>query len=305
MSSVKTNNPLVISVILNTNRRQDLLVCLASLEKSDYLNHKIIVLDNASSDGSVEATEKAFSEVEISKLSRNLGYAGNNNVGIAHAVTQGAEWIFVLNEDTVVAQDCLSKLISAGESDPRIGITGPLVYNHDEALLIQSAGGRLDRYWRAWHLLENELDEGQYSQTHEVDWISGCAIMVRRDVIEEVGALDERFFYYWEETEWCLRAHKQGWRIVHVPLAKLWHKGVQRDYRPSAGVTYYNTRNRFFAMAKHNAPLVAWLIAWVQTLRTLTIWSIKPTWRNKRDHRDAMWQGIVDFLRGRWGMRPT
>jgi len=180
-----------------------------------------------------------------------------------------------------------------------------MVYHYDESTVIQSAGGKLGHDWQAWHLGQNEPDQGQFPVPHQVDWISGCAILVRRQVIEQIGMLDERFFYYWEETEWCLRARKLGWRILHVPHAKLWHKGVQRDYQPSPGVTYYATRNRFLMLAKHRAPLRAWIVSWGQTLRTLASWSIRPRWRSKRAHRDAMWQGALDFLRQRWGMRLT
>lgn len=297
--------PLVIIIILNTNRRDDTLACLASLAQTTYRNHKIIVLDNRSSDGSVEAIHSSFPTVQVIELQQNLGYAGNNNVGIQAALTQGADWIFVLNEDTILAPDCLSQLIQLGTSDSRIGIVGPMVYHHDEPNIIQSAGGRLGSDWQAWHLGQNELDKGQFSVAHEVDWISGCAILVRRTVIEQVGMLDERFFYYWEETDWCARAKKSGWRIVHVPQARLWHKGVQRDYQPSSSVTYYAVRNRFLMLAKHRAPLRAWIVAWGQTVRTLASWSIKPQWRAKRAHRAAMWQGTLDFLRQRWGIRST
>lgn len=297
------SEPLVITVILNTNRRDDTLACLASLAKSSYAHHRIIVLDNASTDGSVAAIHAAFPEVQVVSLSANLGYAGNNNVGIVEAMAQEAAWVFVLNEDTILAPDCLAEMVRIGESDPRIGIVGPMVYHYDEPQVIQSAGGALSANWESCHIAQNEPDTGQFSQPRDVDWISGCAIMVRTAVIEQVGALDERFFYYWEETEWCLRASRAGWRICHVPASKLWHKGVQRHYHPGPNVTYYSTRNRFLMMSKHRAPLKIWLAVWAQNLRTLASWTLKPRWRAMREHRDAMWQGTIDFLRRRWGMR--
>jgi GT2 family glycosyltransferase len=297
--------PFVVTVILNTNRRKDTLECLASLERSSYRNHKSFVLDNASRDGSVESIRAAYPKIQILELAHNLGYAGNNNVGIAAAVKEGADWVFVLNEDTILAPDCLDHLVEAGESDPRVGIVGPMVFHHIEQGIIQSAGGRLDSAWNALHIGQNQLDQGQFNRLHQVDWISGCAIMVRRPVIEKVGSLDERFFYYWEETEWCLRARRNGWRIMHVPQAKLWHKGVQRDYRPEPSVTYYATRNRLLMMSKHRAPLTAWLLAGGQLARTLISWTIKPKWKSMRSHRNAMWQGMTDFLRSRWGCRAT
>lgn len=295
--------PLVITVILNTNRREDTLAALESLSRSDYSNNRVIVLDNSSTDGSVDAIQDVFPSVSIISLERNLGYAGNNNVGIEIALTMGAEWIFILNEDTYQAPDCISRLVEAGNSQGRVGILGPLVYHANEPAVIQSAGGKLDRGWRAWHLGQNEPDQGQFSGLHPVDWVSGCAILVRRDVIEQVGPLDVCFFYYWEETDLCVRASKGGWIILNVPQAKLWHKGVQRDYRPGPNVTYYSTRNHFLLLAKHRAPLYAWVAAWGDALWTLASWTFKPKWRSMRDHRDAMWQGVRDFLRGRWGMR--
>jgi GT2 family glycosyltransferase len=176
------SQPYVITVILNTNRREDTLACLASLERGTYANHRIIVLDNASTDGSVEAIRSAFPAVEIIALADNRGYAGNNNVGIAAALERGADWVFVLNEDTILAPACLEELIRVGESDPRIGIVGPMVYHHDEPTVIQSAGGRLGRNWESQHIAQNEPDTQQFVSPRAVDWISGCAILVPRRV---------------------------------------------------------------------------------------------------------------------------
>ncbi|MCA9932735.1 MAG: glycosyltransferase family 2 protein [Anaerolineales bacterium] len=295
----------VTTIILNTNRREDTLACLASLAENDYADHDIIVLDNASSDGSVEAIRAQFTAVRVIELTDNKGYAGNNNVGIEAALAAGADWVFVLNEDTILAPDCISQMMATAQADPQIGIVGPMVYHHNEPDVIQSAGGQMSRYLEATHIAENEPDQGQFPAPRAVDWISGCAILVRRAVIKQIGMLDERFFYYWEETEWCLRAQRAGWRIMHVPQAKLWHKGVQRDYRPSPNVTYYATRNRLLALQKHHASAGIWLRTWLQLARTLTSWTVKPKWRDMRGHRDAMWQGIRDFWARRWGMRQA
>ncbi len=295
--------PFVITVILNTNRRADTLEALGSLEKSTYENHSVIVLDNASTDGSIAAIRQKFPGTEIIELTQNLGYAGNNNVGIEAAIARGADWVFVLNEDTILSEDCLDELVEIGESGSTIGIVGPMVYHHNEPDVIQSAGGSLGPYWQSQHLGQNEKDIGQFQHPQDVEWISGCAIMVRSAVIERIGALDSRFFYYWEETEWCLRANRDGWRIVFVPQAKLWHKGVQRDYQPNPSVTYYSTRNRLLMLAKHRAPLRVWGQTLWQISRTLTSWTLRPKWKSMREHRNAMVNGLLDFLRQRWGMR--
>lgn len=296
--------PHVISVILNYHRPQDTLECLASLAESAYHSHSVIVLDCGSTDGSVEAIQAAFPDAQVVTLATNLGYAGNNNVGIEAALGQGADWIFLLNEDTVLAPGALSELVRVGESNPRIGIVGPMVYHYREPNVIQSAGGLLGAYWQPIHLARDQVDQGQYVEPHQVDWISGCAIMIRRAVIEQVGSLDERFFCYQEEAEWCLRSRRGGWRVVHVPQAKLWHKGAVLNDRPEPYVTYYMTRNGLLLMAKHRAPLKAWLWQWGQILRTLASWTVKPKWKPMHEHRSAMWYGLIDFLRRRWGQMP-
>ena len=127
---------------------------------------------------------------------------------------------------------------------------------------------------------------------------------MRREVIETIGPLDERFFIYWEETEWCVRAAKAGWEILHVPGCRVWHKGVQRDYRPKPPVTYYSTRNRLLMLRTHRAPVAARALAWAHIARTLASWTLKPKWRHMRAHRDAMWRGVVDYARARWGEMP-
>jgi len=249
----------------------------------------------------VKTIQIEFPDVEIIPILENLGYAGNNNVGIQAALDKDADWIFVLNEDTVLDPYCLAEMIRVGESNPKIGILGPMVYHYDEPEIIQTAGGIITKNWAGIHLAQNEKDQNQYTKPHPVEWISGCAILFRRAAIEEVGMLDARFFYYWEETEWCVRTGKAGWNIIHVPSAKLWHKGVQRNYQPNPSLFYYDTRNHLLLLYKHQAPLRAKTYTWFQLLRTLISWTIRPKWRSKKEHRNALWRGMLDFQRKRFG----
>jgi GT2 family glycosyltransferase len=296
--------PRIVAVVLNTNRRDDTLACLESLARLDYPDRAVLVLDNASTDGSAAAIAAAHPDVRVLPLTENRGYAGNNNVGIAAALEMGADWVLVLNEDTILDPACFTELMRVAATDERIGVLGPLVYHHDEPAVIQSAGGLMNGRWEAWHRGQNEDDTGQFAAPQDVQWISGCAILVRREVIAQVGPLDERFFYYWEETEWCVRAGRAGWRVVLVPAARIWHKGVKRDYRPGPSVAYYNTRNHLLLMSKHHASVGAWLRQWAGIARTLVSYTVKPRWRERRESRDAIWWGATDFLRGRWGQMP-
>lgn len=297
--------PFLCIVVLNNNRLDDTLDCLASLYRNDYQNFHVILLDYESPEESLQAIHEAYAQVEIIRLSENAGYAGNNNVGIRMALEQGAEWIFVLNNDTVLSPSCLSIMVDAGEVNSQIGMIGPMVYHFDEPDVIQSAGGVLSRDWHSYHLGMNEPDQGQFGSARQVDWLSGCAILVRRALIDRVGALDPDYFLYWEETEWCIRAGRAGWKIIHVPSAKLWHKGVKRNYEPRPYVTYYMTRNYLFTLDKHNAPMLVRVAAFGNILKTLLSWSVKPRWKNKRDHRDALWRGLIDFINHRVGPMPS
>jgi len=300
-SRTETSHPLVVSVIIYSGRRSDIVECLDSLDQMTYPNHKIMVMDYILSDGLSTAISSSHPDVQVVELSENLGYAGNNNVGIKLAMEQGADWILILNDDTILDAICLSELISNGESIANVGIVGPMIYHFDEPIVIQSAGGELNRYWSSRHIGQNEPDEGQYTDVRQVDWVSGCAMLVRRGLIEQVGMLDPDYFLYWEETEWCLRAGRAGWKTVNVPKSRLWHKGVQSDYQPKPYVTYYMTRNHLFTLFKYKAPPIAWIYTLIQIIRSLVSWTIKPKWRSKREHRNAMWRGFVDFLRCRQG----
>lgn len=159
--------PLLYVVVLNNNNRDDTLACLASLYRSDYQNFHVILLDYGSPESTIDAVRAAYREVQIVSLAINLGYAGNNNVGIRMALEQGAQWIFILNNDTVVDPSCLSRLVEFGVSDLQVGMVGPMVYHFDEPDVIQSAGGELGKYWRSFHLGMNETDQEQLRQSEQ------------------------------------------------------------------------------------------------------------------------------------------
>ncbi|MGE3508975.1 MAG: glycosyltransferase family 2 protein [Vicinamibacterales bacterium] len=296
--------PLVACVILNFSRVDDTLECLRSLRASTYPNLRVWVLDYQRAPDGESAMRAILPRVEVVPLAENRGYAGNNNIGIQLAIDAGAEWVFVLNDDVVLAPETIGALIEVGTTDPAIAFLGPLVLHADEPTVIQSAGGRLSHDWRTGHIAQNQRDTGQFTGPVAVSWISGCAILARAAAVRSIGLMDERFFLYWEETEWCLRAAQAGWTIVFVPAARTWHKGVQRDYRPGPAVTYFSTRNRLLLLSTRGAPLRAWVVAWLQILRTLASWTLRPKWHAKRAHRDAMRQGLQDFLAGRFGPRP-
>ncbi len=293
-------------VIINFRRHADTLACLDSLRASAFDDALVIVLNHDADREDEAQLRRAYPGVELIPLPVNGGFAGNTNTGIRRALKMGAEWVLALNEDTVLDPTCLGELLAVATSDRRIGIVGPTVYHYDEPNVIQSAGGALDRLWRPVHEGQNDVDRGQFGAPRDVAWVSGCAMLVRSALIKNLGALDERFFCYYEEADWCLRAAAAGWRIVHAPAARLWHKGVRRDYRPRPYVAYYMTRNRLLFLSKHGAPFAARALAWMEPARTLLSYSLRERWRAvKREERGMIWRGLRDYVAGRWGEMPA
>ncbi len=300
--------PSVGIIVLTWNGREDTLGCLESLSQLDYPNLEIVVVDNGSTDGTVSAVQERFPMVTVLENVENLGYTGGNNVGLQYVLAQGADYVLLLNNDTKVDPDFLHRLVDATEADSRIGMAGPTIYYHEQPEVIWSAGGAID--WRrgsTYMVGLNERDEGQFgTEPRPVDFVTGCCILVRREVLEQVGLLDERFFAYYEETEWCIRAVRAGYNVVHVPLAQVWHKITPSDRADSPLVHYYMTRNRLLLLKIAGAGWKTWLYTlFAEYARTLISWSVRPKWRNKQAQRHAMLQAIGDTWRGRWGKQNS
>jgi GT2 family glycosyltransferase len=297
----------VVVIILNWNGLADTLECLESLAHLDYQGHEVVVVDNGSVDRSVPVIHERFPGVTIIENGENLGYAGGNNVGLRYAMAQGADYALLLNNDTVVDPAFLRILVDAVEADPTVGIAGPTIYYHERPGIIWSTGGAIDWQRGSTRMLGlDEQDEGQFGQVpRTVDFVTGCAMLVRRAVLEQTELLDERFFAYYEETEWCVRASRAGFKIVHVPLAHIWHKISPAAQADSPLVHYYMTRNRLLFLKATEAGIHAWLhTLFAEYLRTLISWSVRPKWRCKQAQRKTMLQAIKDAWRRRWGKQP-
>jgi len=296
-------SPRVAVVVLNWNGCEDTLACLASVSLVCYRPLDVILVDNGSTDGSVEAVRASFPGVTVLETGENLGFAEGNNVGLRHALALGADYVLLLNNDTEVAPDFLSVLVDAVEATPQAGVAGPTIYYFDRPKTIWSAGGAID--WRRGNsrmMGLDEVDEGQYDTVREVDFVTGCALLARREVLEGAGMLDSRFFMYYEETEWCVRAARAGYKILYVPQAHVWHKIKPVRQAASPRVHYYVTRNRLLFLRSTRAGVWAWIHTLLaEYLRTLVSWTVRPRWRGQSAQRRAMIEAIADFFLGRFG----
>jgi GT2 family glycosyltransferase len=295
------NPPRLVAVVLNWNNAPDTLRCLAALEASDADGFEVVVVDNASTDGSVAVLRARYPDLALLENRENLGYAGGNNVGIQYALDRGADYVLLLNDDAVVAPDALSALLDAAQDHPGVGFLGPKVLSLEEPRQLLSAGGILDREWRSSHRGADELDEGQFDELAEVDWLSGCALLVSREAIRRVGMLDPAFFAYHEDVDWCYRGRQAGLGVLLVPGAKVWHPDTRVQQLDSPLVTYYMARNSLLFLSKHRLGTDLLLRRLGRYLYRLVSWSIRPGWRHKRQQRDALLRAVLDFGRRRFG----
>lgn len=287
-------------VILTFNRWQDTHECLTQLLASDARAARIIVVDNGSTDETLQALAREFPHVHILRNAANLGYAEGNNVGLRYALANGFEFVVVLNNDVLVAPNWLAPLLQAAQDDPRAALLGPLVLHANEPQVIQSAGGVLPRDWHSYHRGANESDTGKY-RGGPVDWLTGCAMLVRTRALSKIGLLDSSFFMYGEDVDWCITARQAGYHVLLVPQSRVWHKGVERLYTPAPHVTYYSARNELQLIRKHRGGNAALARAFARQLRTLASWTVRPRWRSRQAHRAALARALCDFSRGKTG----
>ncbi len=253
--------PSVAIVIINFNGEKDTVECLKSIQKLLTPNYKLltIVVDNGS--------EKEFrinnSELRIKPIiirsEENLGFTGGNNLGIRHALENGAEYVMLLNNDTYIDSRVVSELVLVLESKESVGITAPKIYfapgfeyhkerysKDERGKVFWYSGGIMD--WEnviGHHRGVNEVDQGQYNTISETDFASGCCMMIKRSVLKKTGLLDDRYFLYYEESDLCERVKRAGYKILYVPKAVVWHKNAQSaGGSGSALQDYYITRNR-------------------------------------------------------------
>ncbi len=214
-----TSCPKVGIVILNWNGWKDTLACLRSLQELNYDNFQITVVDNGSTNDSVVRIRQSFPEIEILQLSTNLGFAAGCNVGICHHMNIGAEYVWLLNNDTKVDAQSLGYMVKVAQEKPILGAVGSVLYDMNDRNRIQAWGGGSVNLWfgRSYHFKEDPRGK-------ELSYLTGASVLLRCTALRMVGLLDEGFFMYWEDADLCFRLKKSGWNLGVASRAKVWHK---------------------------------------------------------------------------------
>jgi hypothetical protein len=302
-------SPELVIVVLAWNQRDLTLECLASLAVLDLPagRHQIVVVDNGSSDGTARAVREGYPAVTVLETGENLGYAGGNNVGIRYALDRGADYVCVLNNDVTVAPDFCAPLLTALRGRVGAGVVTPLIADLAQPERVWALGSTVD--WSKGLVQRLHVGESvtawRAAEPFEVDVAAGAAMLVRRDVFERVGLLDEAFYLYFEETDWCLRARRSGYRILAVPSSVVWHRVSATLGQTSPVIDYYMLRNHLHFIARHwsGVPRLQLLGRTIgRNLVTIAAYTLKPQHGQRLPHRNARLLALRDAALGRWGM---
>ena len=282
--------PHVTAVTLNWNRPDDTLDCLASLQQQTYPNLHLLVVDNGSTDDSVARIQAKFPQVTLLAHPHNSGFAQGNNLGIREALAQGADYIFCLNNDTWLASDAIERLVQAASQTQ--ALLSPIIYYAEAGQLVWSLGGRFNRWLLEAHEIgRGKLDEGQWPELIDVDFIPACGLLMPRPMLDEVGLFDEQFFMYYEDLDFCRRVRQAGWPIRTLTSAKMWHKvSVSSGGSDSPNERYWMGRSSLLYFRKHARPW-QWPLIGFWRLGS----ALRTTWRLLRRGR---WAALVAYWRG-------
>jgi len=292
--------PKIFVIILNWNNQKDTYECIESFENNDYPNYRIVIVDN----GSENKLKINNPNIKIIYNQNNLGYAGGNNVGIKYALKNNADYILLLNNDTLVDDNFLTKLIEVGESNPKFGIIGPKIYFAEDKNKLWSTGGKINwLYNKAIMRGYNEIDNKQYDEpkTQKTDFITGCCLLIKKEVINKISLIPEDYFLYYEDIDWCLKTKKAGFKCVFAPEAQIYHKGSQSSVEHSSPYIYYHIRNGLL-LSRRFAPFYIKPFIYIDTFWRVGKQIFKIIFiPKKRKWAKYILLGIKDFYFNKFG----
>jgi len=249
-------------IVVHYKNEKDTYECLESLYKnSSPVNYLTIMIATQTSDKFLSQIKNHFSKIIIVTLNENIGFAASVNRGLKEAIEKNCEYMILLNNDVLVGKNLVGKMIHFAEKNSLVGIVSPKIYfapkyefhnnrykEEDRGKIIWYAGGLID--WAniyAFHRGVNEVDIGQYDETVETDFATGCCMLIKKQVIDKIGFFDEKYFLYFEDVDYSVRAKKSGFQVDYYSGAFLWHKNASSSGKPGSYIhVYYQTRNRLY-----------------------------------------------------------
>lgn len=309
-------NERVAIIILNWNNYEDTFECLKTLEKLNYTQFSVFLVDNNSNDGSFEKLQSNYKsglfsiDIEFIQTNDNLGFAAGNNIAIQRAYEQGFEFFWLLNNDTIVNSNTLNPLVETLKQKKDVGIVGSKIYyyNSDEIWFI---GGKVNCLTGSAKHISTKKMQGKNlnSALMEVDYITGCSLFFRRQLIDSVGYMNNDYFLYYEETDWNVRARKKGWKIMLASESDLYHKvsfssGGENNKAPY--VAYYDIRNGY-VFAYRNFSKVISSIALICMFWKAVKYCVKLVVLRQNRKLERVWyiyRGLVDGFNIKMNKHP-
>jgi hypothetical protein len=296
----------VATILVTWNQTELTLDCIAALKSAGVSEQSIWIVDNASVPSAISTIHAHFPQVRSLRLDRNRGFAGGCNAGAAVALTDAVEALFFLNNDALVESNTLEVLTKALVAAPRAAAVSPKVYFHGSQRVIQSVGLRIDPNSGSARMIgSGERDCGQHDQIAERDALFGCAMLIRCEAWRQVGGFWEPFFNYAEEVDWCLRARRQGWNVLYVPEASVWHRTSSSLGAESPLKVYLIARNQFYLRRRnqYGGWRGAFGLAYALYMHTRTWARYLRMGQQKQAH--ALTLGLWDYMHARSGDSRT
>jgi GT2 family glycosyltransferase len=303
------NKPLAI-VIVNWNSLELTRDTLVSLKAASFQKFDIIIVDNGSHDGSGDALKNIFPDIILIKSFQNKGFTGGNNLGIQYALEHEYTYIMMLNNDVIVNPNFIQPLINILEMDCNIGAVQPLIYFHHDKNLIWNAGSLYYPVLGICTTPDYNKEDPQHNYVYKqknIDWITGCAFMIRASVLHKVGLLKESFFIYYEDVDLSIRIKQAGFKLIYVPSSIIYHiAGMSQKTKKrgkegfvSPKVHFLNARNRIWFLKEHT-PI--WAIPTVVLFNTFYFFSIgfyfifRARWQKWQAWNRGIWDGLTKKL---------
>ena len=284
------NNENICIILVNYNGYDDTVECIKSIENSDYDNYKIILVDNGSKDKNKILNDNYINNAaDVIISEENLGFSGGNNLGIKYAQEKyDPEYYLLLNNDTVITKDTISNLKKGFDFDSKAGIITGKIYYFSEPKTIWAAGGKFNFNTGIADQPElGKIDDGvQYENTCEVSFATGCTMLISKQVINTVGYLEESYFLYAEDTDYCCRVLNAGFKIIYVGKALIYHKVSASTGKQSNMQQYYMFRNNCYIIKKYcNKPLYGYARRIYRTIKEMKYehYSLRVLYKAWRD----------------------
>ena len=297
MSESTECHPKVVAVVLTWNDIDMTTTCVGSLLATHYPGLGIVVVDNGTNPPSCPILKQRFPSIETVQLPENLGFTGGCNRGLTRAMELGADYIFLLNNDTIVGEQAIEQLVQAMERMPEVGQASALLLPPGAEKRVGFTQCKIYRdSTRQERMHESELLSDVHRKTYDTDFVPACAVMFRPQALKAVGLFDETLFTNWEDYDLCCRLIDGGWRIITVGTAEVVHAHGQTTGRISPFITYLFTRNRLICLFRYGKPGA--IVRQSPRILRQFYWQIRGYGVTNWPAHRAFVRGVMDFLLG-------